>query len=376
MTTSTQQMTQSSYPSAPEAGVAGMQATTDPALIRTAANLARKAYLVAIATVANTQLYRLVVKFLSRASATWGQEQTVNVDYTSDGSATASEIASTLVTNLNAASVPCTAQALHADGPIQVFGDTPAQDFTLTTANAYLEDPVVDSAEIPFGVMVCKDQSDNDCRLPFTESDVTSGILGLAVRNMAQQNLASGAAAYPIGEPVSYAKKGVFWARVDQAVSVGDDAFVRFTPNGSNAQRGILRKDRDGTAKVVKFAPAEANNAPFVVTVKQYTYEYLSDGSGSDSEIIAALMALVNADTSRHGVVATDGTTTLDLTASNAGDDFDYSASANMVASVTTANVIRAAPINAKFRSAASAGGVAKLELDIGLSDWVLRHLL
>ena len=367
MTTSTQQMTQSSYPSAPEAGVAGMQATTDPVLVRSAANLARKAYLVTIATVANSQLYRLVVKFLSRASATWGVEQTVNVDYTSDGSATAAEIASNLVANLNAASVPCTAQALHADGPLQVYGDTPAQDFTLTTANAYLADPSVDSAEIPFGVMVCKDQSDSEkCRLPFTESDVTSGILGLAVRNLAQENLASGNAAYPIGEPVSYAKKGVFWARVDQAVSAGDDAFVRFTPNGSNAQRGILRKDRDGTAQVITFTPSAANATPYMVSIGAYSYSYLSDGSATAAEIVADLLAQINLQSSLHGVAAS-GSTTLILTANAAGKAFDYSSSANMVAAVTTAAVIRAAAINAKFRSAASAGGVAKLELDLGL---------
>ncbi len=361
-------ITQLTYPTTPDIGVPGMQADSERATIRTAANLARLAYTVAIATLANTQLYRLVVKFISQLQASWGVEQTVNVDYTSDGSATKAEIISNLVTNLNAASVPCTAQALHGDGPIQVYGDTPDQQFTLTTANAFLADPAVDKGEIPFGAFVCKDQNNSTkCRLPFTEADVISGGLGLAVRNMAQENLASGNAAYGLAEAVSYARDKKWFVKVEQDVADGDAAFVRFMPSGSNAQRGLWRKDRDGMAQVVNYAPGEANATPYMVTVEGRSYQYLSDASGTDAEIIAAFIALINAETAIHGVVASDGTTTLTLTAAAPGKAFTFSASANMVATLTTANALNAAPVSAKFRKAASAGGVSIVELDMQL---------
>ena len=91
-----------------------------------------------------------------------------------------------------------------------------------------------------------------------------------------------------------------------------------------------------------------------------------SDGSlhglGDQAMRGDAFRTLINADTALHGVTAS-GTTTLILTGA-AGASFTYSASANMVAAVTTAAAPEAMQFpNARFLSSASANELAVVQL-------------
>jgi hypothetical protein len=355
---------QITYDRKASAAVAGMAADSAPSDIRTATGPTVQGVDIDMVTLQNTTLYRIAVTYLSKAVATYGQSVTTNIDYTSDGSATKIEILAGLLAQIALTVAPVTGDLPDTtNGPILLKGKTFAQEFTVAVS-ANLS-AAANGGEIPFGVLVCADGAEDKCRLPQVAADVTTKALGVALQTLAQENNLSGTNVYPRNARIGVLKKGRVWVKVEEAVSAFDKAWVRLRAVAGNTQRGAFRKSGDGTAQVVNYAPGEANATPYQVSIGVYTYSYLSDGSGIDSEIIAAFIALINAQTALHGVTATDGTTTLTLTGA-AGVPFDYSASANMVATLTTAPVQAAAQLpSGVFRTSASANGLAVLEFDL-----------
>jgi hypothetical protein len=347
------------------AAVAGMESDSAPSDDRSATGpTAASLFAIEVATIQNSTLYRITVTYLSKAAATYGQTVNTNIDYTSDGSATKPEILAGLLAQVALTVAPVVGQVDDAtNGFILLQGKTFAQDFTVTvSANLTAS---TDAGEIPFGVLVCADGTEEKARLPQVIADVTTKALGVALRTLAQENNLAGTNVYPKNARLRVRKKGRVWVKVEEAVAAFDKAWVRLRSVGNNTQRGAFRKSGDGTAQVVNFAPGEANATPYVVSLGQYSYSYLSDGSGTDAEIIAGFILKINEQTALHGVTASDGTTTLTLTGI-AGVPFDYSASANMVATLTTAAVPAAAELpRATYRTAASANGLALLELDL-----------
>jgi phage tail sheath gpL-like len=93
-------------------------------------------------------------------------------------------------------------------------------------------------------------------------------------------------------------------------------------------------------------------------------YSFTADGSATATEIVTGLKDLINADAD-NGVIAT-GTATLILTADVEGVPFSVSLGANLSAAATTANAVYTTLLSgAKFLTAASAGGLAKIELNL-----------
>lgn len=90
-------------------------------------------------------------------------------------------------------------------------------------------------------------------------------------------------------------------------------------------------------AQVRTITPTAVNNFQYDVTIDGVLYSYTSDGSATVSEIVAGLIALINADV--NAVVTASGSTTLILTADNAGRSFSSSVGTNLAQVSTTANV-------------------------------------
>jgi len=328
-------------------------------------NLSTKTINVSVDTVTNSLLYRIAVKYLSKVPATYGQTLTTNCDYTADGSATKAEILAGLLAAVNASVAPVTAKVFDsALGPIQIAAKTRDQDFTLTVSTELSQAAV--SGEIPFGVVVCmQDTTPDKCRLPVVAGDIGNKTLGITLRSFAMENNTAGTAVYPLDSSVQVAREGLVAAAVEEAVSAGDDVWVRYAAKGANTQLGALRKSPDGVAKVIDVTPTAVNAGDYVIGIGQYSYHYTADGTATAAEIIAGLLAKVNLQTALHGVTASDGTTTLTLTGT-AGVDFDYSVGSNLSAAVTTAGTQTAAKLSrAKFHKGAGAAALAVVSLEL-----------
>lgn len=65
--------------------------------------------------------------------------------------------------------------------------------------------------------------------------------------------------------------------------------------------------------------PTAVNSAVYEIRINDETYSYTADASATAAEIVAGLLALINAGSADHNLTAS-GTTTLVLTADNAGD--------------------------------------------------------
>lgn len=100
--------------------------------------------------------------------------------------------------------------------------------------------------------------------------------------------------------------------------------------------RVIFGKLSTPVAQVVTITPEVENSFEYVVTVDGVEYDFTSDSDATAAEIVAGLLALVNADTDAK--VTASGTTTLILTADSAGDPFTYGVGDELTAVLTTPN--------------------------------------
>jgi hypothetical protein len=89
-------------------------------------------------------------------------------------------------------------------------------------------------------------------------------------------------------------------------------------------------------AQVETLTPTVLNSTLYTVTIDGVAYQFTSDVDATANEIVAGLLALINADT--NAKVTASGTTTLIITADNAGEAFSISAGSNLAIAHTTAN--------------------------------------
>lgn len=89
-------------------------------------------------------------------------------------------------------------------------------------------------------------------------------------------------------------------------------------------------------AQVVTVTPDVSNQEVFeyVVTIDGTKYAFEGDADPTEAEIVAGLTALINADADAK--VTASGSTTLILTADNAGEPFTYSVGSRLSATLTT----------------------------------------
>lgn len=99
----------------------------------------------------------------------------------------------------------------------------------------------------------------------------------------------------------------------------------------------ILIGKRSATvAQVETLTPTVQNSTLYRVSINGVDYEFTSDSDATASEIVAGLLALINGDA--NAKMTASGTTTLILTADNAGEANTVSASANLAIVHTTPN--------------------------------------
>ncbi len=290
--------------------------------------------------------------------------------YTSDSTATKAEIVAGLLAAVNADDAS-DYFAVNYGGDLVLVAKAGVQfpRAVTSTGAGTLVLSALDTT-IPFGHAVALDAGRFDAndpqalpiKLPNASTDV---LLGIARHTHFFESTYFPATpvatpAYPAGQPVNVARKGRFWVKVEEAVTAGDAAYVRYNTDGNGA--GALRKSADGTKQKITFTPTAVNDYTYEVSINGTSYVYQADTSTSATEISDGFRTLINADTA-NGVVAT-GTATLIVEADVAGVPFTYSSDANMAAAVTTANVSEAMAFpNARYLSSADADGLAVLQL-------------
>lgn len=89
-------------------------------------------------------------------------------------------------------------------------------------------------------------------------------------------------------------------------------------------------------AQIETLTPTVANTTAYKVTINGEDYEFTSDADATAAEIVAGLLALINADPLCK--MSASGTATLILTAENPGEANSVSASNNLAIVHTTAN--------------------------------------
>lgn len=312
-------------------------------------------------TVANSTAYELTFE-------TGASDQTAG--YTSDGSATKAEIVAGLLAAVNADQAS-DYRAVNYGGDLVLVAKAGVSEpravtstgaGTLTLADLDVTIPFGHAVALDSGCFASTDPQALPIKLPNSASDV---LLGLAMHTHFFESsyfpqTPVSKPAYPAGQAVNVARKGRFWVKVEEAVTAGDQAYIRYNADGLG--NGAWRKSLDGAAQVITYTPTAVNDYAYSVSVGNYTYTYQGDGSATATEIGDAFRTLINADTALHGVTAS-GTTTLILTGA-AGASFTYSASANMAAAVTTAAAPEAMQFpNARFLSSASANELAVVQL-------------
>lgn len=228
------------------------------------------------------------------------------------------------------------------------------------------------SAVIPFGCAVVQGTNDNECSLPASATDVTGQgkLLGVALIDLSVENKYpddGSVPSYPSGRMVAVLQKGRCFVTVEENVTPASPVYVRFATDGaSNTQPGSFRASAEGTAQVDTVTPTAVNSTQYFVTVSgasgERTYEVTSSGSATAATIVTQFLAIMASDAD----VTASGTSTLILTAKVAGAAFTTTVDSNQAVAHTTANVATAAKVpNAAYRTTATAGNVAVVELNL-----------
>lgn len=98
----------------------------------------------------------------------------------------------------------------------------------------------------------------------------------------------------------------------------------------------MIGKRGTQVAQVETLTPTVQNSTLYRVSIDGVDYEYTSDSDATEGEIVAGLLALINGDANCK--MTASGTTTLILTADNAGQAHLVSATPNLAIVHTTAN--------------------------------------
>lgn len=98
----------------------------------------------------------------------------------------------------------------------------------------------------------------------------------------------------------------------------------------------LIGKRVAAAAQVETLTPTVLNDTIYKASINSTDYEYTSDSSATATEIVAGLIALINADANCKMVAS--GTTVLILTADNDGEGSSVSTSSNLSIAHTTAN--------------------------------------
>lgn len=126
-----------------------------------------------------------------------------------------------------------------------------------------------EGSALPFGLALIKGTGPNDVKKP-TGATVAADLLGISEFTHAYKNYdLSGTDGIPVGGMVNLAKKGRYLVKVEEAVLVGDTAFVRIASGAGGTVLGSFRKSADTATAIswtgVKFLTAAAANGLAVI---------------------------------------------------------------------------------------------------------------
>lgn len=109
---------------------------------------------------------------------------------------------------------------------------------------------VAATVAIPMGRFVSRGASDGTVKLPTATGEVTATGMGVAVR--VQDDVANGSDVlqYEISRNVSVVDFGVVYVKVEESVSAGDNAFVRFAAGAGGTLLGSFRRSADTATAV------------------------------------------------------------------------------------------------------------------------------
>lgn len=126
-----------------------------------------------------------------------------------------------------------------------------------------------EGSALPFGLALIKGTGANDVKKP-TGATVAADLLGIAEFTHAYKNYdLSNADGIPAGGMVNLARKGRYLVKVEEAVSVGDTAFVRIAAGAGGTVLGSFRRSADTATAIswtgVKYLTAASANGLAVI---------------------------------------------------------------------------------------------------------------
>lgn len=181
--------------------------------------------------------------------------------YTSDGSATATEIRDALKALIDAdTSLPVTVSTLSTNG-LYIESTDRESGFTITNVgsdtvgNVVITEAQGQDQKIPFGKVVVWDDrgADNECRLPTAAADIGDRTFGVAAGDHGLQgDCCEPFAGYPDGSAISVLRKGTIWVICEDALTtVGKDVYVRYAAGSGGSELGSVRSDADGSTAAI-----------------------------------------------------------------------------------------------------------------------------
>lgn len=154
-----------------------------------------------------------------------------------------------------------------------------------------------------------------ECQEPTTAALVKAAY-GFTVWTPMEEDadLTDGSPHYANDQMVSIMTDGSMWVDCEGTVVAGNPVYVRHTSDGgSNTELGKVRGNSDGT--LVIDTTANAVEGVYSITlnngVVQETFPYTTDGSATTAEIIAGLVAAIDASANYSAAGTTEITVTL-----------------------------------------------------------------
>lgn len=171
-----------------------------------------------------------------------------------------------------------------------------------------------ESSAVPFGRGVIGGTDDDQFKLP---SAATDKMRGITVHSQVTEDPTDDGIAAK--ETAGVMREGRIIVTPETTIAIGDKVFLRHTLGAAGDVAGRFRNDADGIAHVITVTPATANDLLFTINVfaggRLFSFFMTSDGSGTPTEVVTAIKALMAADSVFTALVVASGTATLILTA-------------------------------------------------------------
>ena len=178
-----------------------------------------------------------------------------------------------------------------------------------------------ETSAVPFGRGVIKGTLENQFLLPSAQADV---MLGITVHTHATEDPDD--AGIAAKETAAIMREGRVIVTPETTIAIGDPVFLRWTAGAAGEVAGRFRNDADGVQQVTTVTPGTANTTLFTINVlaggQLFSFFMTSDGSGTPTEVVTAIKALMAANAAFTALVVATGTATLILTAVTAGVAF------------------------------------------------------